>query len=638
MIVLSCSNICKSFGENKIIENISLSLQDKDKAGLVGVNGAGKSTLFKILSGELSQDSGDVYVHKDKTVGYLPQNMSLTSHGTVIEELLEVYRPLIDMEHRLRELEILMARTENIENKDYHISLMNEYSKLLDEFNMRNGYSYMSNVKGVLFGLGFSEDDFDKKINVLSGGQKTRVALGKLLLTKPDILLLDEPTNHLDLDALEWLEDFLKDYKGTLFIISHDRYFLDTVTNRTFELSSHELEDYEGNYSFYIKERAQRKLNELKQYELQQKEIERQEAIIERFRSYNREKSIKQAESREKALDKIERLKRPDTDQKGANIIFKAGTRSGNDVLSISNLAKSYGQKKLFSDLNIEIKRGERVALIGPNGTGKTTLFRIIMNQVKPDFGEVVFGRNVIPGYYDQEQADLDDNKTIIDEIWDAYPNLTQTKLRTVLGSFLFYGEDVFKSIGSLSGGEKSRVALIKLILSESNLLLLDEPTNHLDIISKEASENSLIEYNGTIFTISHDRYFLNRVATRILYLDSSGIYDYPGNYSYYLEKKGRPTRFVEEQENNSSVTRTAMKEEKRKQKELELREKQHKEYVEKLESEIASLEEEIKKFNELMCKEEVYSNPQKSAEIHEKVKNTETRLKDLYTEWEKNI
>lgn len=646
MIVLSCNNICKSYGINTVLENISFSLQDGDKTGLVGINGAGKSTLFKILQGELHADSGEAFVQKNKTIGYLSQDMSLDSGDTIMEEMLKVYQDLIDMENRLRELEILISKEENMEDADYHNKLMKEYSRLMDEFSMGEGYGYKSYIKGVLSGLGFTEDEFEKKINVLSGGEKTRVALGKLLLTKPDILLLDEPTNHLDLEAVEWLEDFLKGYKGSILVISHDRFFLDVITNRMIELSSHRIDEYLGNYTSYISEREKRKENQIKQYVLQQKEIERQEVIIERFRSYNREKSIKQAESREKALEKIDRIERPEFDDKTAKISFETRVRSGNDVLSISNLSKSYNGRTLFKDLSLDIRRGERVALIGPNGTGKTTLFRIIQELVKQDMGEVTLGRNVNIGYYDQEQSDLNEDNTIIDEIWDAYPGLTQTKLRTILGAFLFSGEDAFKKISLLSGGEKSRVALIKLILSEANFLLLDEPTNHLDIISKEVLESALLNYNGTIFTISHDRYFLNRAVTRIIYLDSeNGITEYPGNYSYYLEKKGRPTRFLEQPMYGSSLTggsssinKTAAKEEKKKIKEQAVREKQQKDAVLSIEDTITKLEERMAELHMLMCLQEVYSDPQKSQEMHEEINSIESKLEELYDEWEQNV
>lgn len=639
MIVLSCNNICKLYGITTVLQNITFNVQDGDRVGLVGINGAGKSTLFKILVGQLPFDSGNMYVAKDKTIGYLPQDMALDSSSTIMEEMLKVYQDLIDMEKEIRQLEAMISDEQYIRDEDYHGKLMDKYSNLLEEFGEKNGYGYKSFIRGVLSGLGFSENDMDKKINILSGGQKTRVALAKLLLIKPDILLLDEPTNHLDLDAVEWLEDFLKAYNGCVFIISHDRFFLDVITNRIFELSNCKLDEYNGNYSSYVKEREIRRENLLKQYTLQQKEIARQEAIIERFRSYNREKSIKQAESREKALDRIDRIEKPDRDPEAARIIFETRVRSGNDVLSIKNLSKSFGSRTLFSDINLEIKRGERVALIGPNGTGKTTIFRIIMGALNPDGGTVSIGRNVTIGYYDQEQSDLNEDKNIVDEIWDAYPDLTQTRLRTILGAFLFTGEEIFKPINLLSGGEKSRVAMIKLILSKSNLLLLDEPTNHLDIISKEALEKALSGYNGTIFTISHDRYFLNKVVDRIIYLSSEGcITEYPGNYSYYLEKKGRPTRFIEPVEKNTGITKTAAREEKKKLKEKALKEKQKKEALKNIEDNIASLEENIANLEKQLCREEIYSNPDKSQKVHNNIKETQSKLDELYKEWEDMI
>lgn len=639
MIILSCNNICKLYGINTVLENITFNVQDGDRVGFVGINGAGKSTLFKIIVGELPFDSGNLYVARDKTIGYLPQDMALNSSCTIIEEMLKVYQDIIDMEKQINKLETMISDEQYIRDEDAHSRLLEQYSNLLEKFGEKNGYGYKSFIRGVLTGLGFKEEDMGKKINILSGGQKTRVALAKLLLIKPDILLLDEPTNHLDLDAVEWLEDFLKAYKGSVFIISHDRFFLDVTTNRIFELSNHRLEEYNGNYSSYVKESEIRRENLLKQYELQQKEIARQEAIIERFRSYNREKSIKQAESREKALGKIERIEKPDREPQAARITFETRIRSGNDVLSLRDLSKSFGSKNLFKDISLDIKRGERVALIGPNGTGKTTLFRIIMGSVNPDSGTVQLGRNVNTGYYDQEQSDLDESKNIIDEIWDAYPDLTETRLRTILGAFLFTGEEIFKPIKLLSGGEKSRVAMIKLILSKSNLLLLDEPTNHLDIISKEALESALNNYDGTIFTISHDRYFLNKVAQRILYLDSTnGITEYPGNYSYYLEKKGRPTRFIEPVEINTGMTKTAAREEKKKRKEKALKEKQKKEELKNIEDEISSLEEKAASLKEQLCREEVYSNPDKSQEVNNMIKDTQSNLKELYKKWEDMI
>jgi len=565
--------------------------------------------------------------------------MSLDSSCSIMDEMLKVFDDLICMENRLRELEIMIASEKNMDDESLHSKLLKEYSDLLDDFMSQNGYGYNSLIRGVLSGLGFSQEDFNKRVNILSGGQKTRVALGKLLLTKPEILLLDEPTNHLDLDAVEWLEDFLKAYKGSIIMISHDRFFLDMVTNKTFELSNHKIDEYNGNYSYYTRDREVRLENLMKQYALQQKEIARQEIIIERFRSYNREKSIKQAESREKTLDRIDRIERPDSDPKAAKIIFETRIKSGNDVLSIDKISKCYNSQTLFKDISFNIKRGERVAIIGPNGTGKTTIFRIIMKLVASDEGNVNLGRNVYTGYYDQEQSDLNEDNTVIDEIWDTYPDITQTKLRTVLGAFLFPGEDAFKGISLLSGGEKSRVALIKLMLSRSNFLLLDEPTNHLDIISKEALENALLSYDGTVLTISHDRYFLNKVANRIIYLDSDkGITEYPGNYSYYLEKKGRPTRFIEEPVVLGGMTKTASKEEKRKLREHNQREKQEREMLKTLEDEIGVSEKRVAELQNLMCQEEYYSNPQKSQLIHDELKELEDRLQKLYEEWEQKI
>jgi ATPase components of ABC transporters with duplicated ATPase domains len=639
MIVLTCNNISKSYGVDTVLDYISFNIQDGDRIGFVGVNGAGKSTLFKIIVGQLSSDSGNVYMAKDKTIGYLSQDMALDSSSTIMEEMLKVYQGLIDMENRIRELEIMIASEENMKDEEYHNKLMKQYSNLLDEFGSSNGYGYKSFIRGVLSGLGFDEDDFNKKVNILSGGQKTRLALAKLLLIKPDILLLDEPTNHLDLDAVEWLEDFLKAYKGCIFVISHDRFFLDVITNRIIELSNNKIEEYNGNYSSYVKEREVRRENLYKQYNLQQKEIARQEAIIERFKSYNREKSIKQAESREKVLNKIERIDKPDNDPQAARIKFETRVRSGNDVLSVEDISKSFGSRTLFNNINFEIRRGERVAIIGPNGTGKTTLFRIIMGAVNQDSGSITLGRNVNVGYYDQEQSDLNEEKTVVDEIWDSYPDLTQTKLRTILGAFLFSGEEIFKPISLLSGGEKSRVAMIKLILSKSNFLLLDEPTNHLDIISKEALERALLNYEGTILTISHDRYFLNKVANRIMYFDgAAGITEYPGNYSYYLEKKGRPARFMELTDSTPGVSKTAVREEKKKLKEIALKEKQKKEAINAIEEEIAASERTISELHEAMCREDVYSDPEKSQEIHNRIKDIETKLEELYAEWEERV
>ena len=513
MIILSCNNLNKSFGVDSILENISFTINEGDKVGIIGVNGTGKTTLFKIISNEYGYDSGDIYTSKDCEIGYLEQNTNFYSENTILDEVLEVFKPLIEMEANLRELEVKIAEEGSKPNSQILNKLMDEYSHKMELFSANNGYGYKSEAKGVLIGLGFKESDFDKQVNVLSGGEKTRVLLGKLLLKKPTLLLLDEPTNHLDAEAIEWLEFFLKQYKGTVMLISHDRYFLDQVVNRTFEIYNKKLKAYNGNYSDFIELSKVEKELEIKKYEDQQKEIKKQEESIERLKAYGREKHLKRARSKEKALDKVEVLDKPELYRKKAKISFDPSVVSGNDVIQIRDMSMGFDDRILFKDLNLDIYRGEKVALIGPNGIGKSTLFKIIMNEVTPLTGEVKLGTNVNVSYFHQEQKTLNLNNTIIDEIWDENPNLTQTQIRTMLGAFLFENDDVFKQISSLSGGERARVAILKLILSKANFLLLDEPTNHLDIDSKEVLEEALNNYTGTIFTISHDRYFLNKIG-----------------------------------------------------------------------------------------------------------------------------
>jgi ATP-binding cassette subfamily F protein 3 len=508
MIVLSCKDICKSYGIRDVLKNITFSINEGEKVGIIGANGEGKSTLFKIISKELSQDSGEIFIDKNKTLGYLSQNLALDSEKNIYEETLSVFSDLLNIEERLSSIEIKLNEPYDENNAAYHDKLIKDYTTLQDIYSHKGGYTYKGEISRVLKGLGFLDDDFFKSIETLSGGQKTRVALCKLLLRKPDILLLDEPTNHLDLEAISWLEDYMKVYKGTVLVISHDRFFLDSVTTNTFEVINGSVDCYNVPYSKFIEQRKKNYEAKLKAYNLQQAEIKRQEAIIEKFRSFNREKSIRAAESREKALDRIERLEAPTAEKEASKIKFEASIKSGYDVLHIENMNKSYGEKTLFTNLNMDLKRGDKIALIGENGRGKTTLFKIIMDKISPDSGVKILGTNVNVGYYDQEQSDLNLNKTIIDEVWDDYPNLTTSKLRGVLASFLFTGDDVFKSIDKLSGGEKCRINLLKLMLSKSNLLLLDEPTNHLDIMSREALEDALLDYDGTVMVISHDRYF----------------------------------------------------------------------------------------------------------------------------------
>ena len=635
MIILSCKDICKSYGIRDVLKDITFSINDGDKVGIIGANGEGKSTLFKIITKEISQDSGEIFIDKNKTLGYLSQNLALDSDKNIYEEALSVFEELLNIEERLSSLEIKMNEPYDENNASYHDKLIKDYTTLQDIYSHKGGYVYKGEISRVLKGLGFTEDDFYKSINTLSGGQKTRVALCKLLLRKPDIILLDEPTNHLDLEAISWLEDYMKNYKGTVLVISHDRFFLDSVTTSTFEVIGGKVECYNVPYSKFIDLRKKNYEAKLKAYNLQQSEIKRQEAIIEKFRSFNREKSIRAAESREKALDKMERIEAPTHEKEGSKIKFEASIKSGYDVLHIEDMNKSYGEKTLFTNLNIDLKRGEKVALIGENGRGKTTLFKIIMDKVEADRGIKVLGTNVNVGYYDQEQSDLNLDKTILDEVWDEFPNLTTSKLRSYLASFLFTGDDVFKIINTLSGGEKCRINLLKLMLSKSNLLLLDEPTNHLDIISREALEDAILEYDGTLMVISHDRYFLNKVIGRILELKEDGIAEYLGNYSYYQEKKLNPTRFEDYEELANGKTKTQLKDEKKKKREAEKEAKSLQLKIKNLEKTIAEKEDELTNLQEQLCLESVYSNPSESQRVNGEIKKLEDTISQLYEEWE---
>lgn len=634
MIVLSCNNLNKSFGIDTILENISFTVNEGDKVGIIGVNGTGKTTLFKVLSGIYGYDSGDIYLGKGVEIGYLEQNTNFQSEKTIYEEVLEVFSDLMDMENYIRDLEIKIAEEGSNPNSKILDKLMNEYSQKLELFSELNGYGYKSEVKGILKGLGFSDSDMETPINILSGGEKTRVLLSKLLLKKPSLLLLDEPTNHLDSDAIEWLEVFLKQYKGTVIIISHDRYFLDQVVNRVFEIHNKRLKTYNGNYSKFIELSNVEKELEVKRYEDQQKEIKKQEESIDRLKAYGREKHLKRARSKEKMLDKVDVLDKPDVFRKKASIQFSPSVSSGNDVLQVEDLSMGYGERILFKDINFNIYRGEKVALIGANGIGKSTLFKIIMNEIIPLTGTAKLGANVHVDYFHQEQKTLNLDNTIIDEIWNDHPNLNQTTLRNMLGSFLFEDEEVFKKISTLSGGERARVAILKLILSNSNFLLLDEPTNHLDIDSKEVLEEALLNYTGTLFTISHDRYFLNTVVDKILVLDSEGITEYLGNYDYYMDKK-KQTIEMNTIETTEEKTKTQLKDEKRK--EREQRELERKAIVKRqnIEKEIEEIELEIEELNVLMCQEEIYSNPEKSKEVSQNKTSLEDRLNNLYEEWE---
>lgn len=634
MIALSCNNVNKSFGIDSILENISFSINEGDRVGLVGVNGTGKTTLLKIVAGLEDYDSGDIYFSKGSNVGYLQQNANFQSDKTIIDEVMSVFSHLIEMEESLRELEHNIAlESSNNDSKSFD-SMMAKYSSDLEKFNEMNGYGYKSEVRGVLKGLGFEEDEFQKPVNVLSGGQKTRVLLSKILLQKPDILLLDEPTNHLDIEAVEWLELFLKQYKGTIVLISHDRYFLDQLVNTVLEIHNKRLRTYNGDYTHFMKQRLVNEDIEKRQYENQQEEIKRQQAVIDKLKSFGREKQVKRARSREKALDKMEVLDRPDYARNKARISFDTQISSGNDVMQVEGLAMGFEEQNLFENINFNIYKHEKVALIGPNGIGKSTLFNLIEKKLEPRAGKINLGTNVNIGYYDQEQEGLDPVNSIIEEIRNENPLLTDTEIRNYLAAFLFTGEDVFKLIESLSGGEKARVALLKLMLSKSNFLLLDEPTNHLDIDSKDVLEEALIDYEGTLFMISHDRYFLNRVSNKILSLTQDGLAEYLGNYDYYLEKK-RQAELSEEEIVETTKTKTQIKEERRKEKERQKEEKKLRERSKKIEEEISEIEGIIEDLDAKMCLEEYYSDPQKSVEVAKEKSSLEERLAMLYEEWE---
>lgn len=637
MIVLSCKNVSKAYGIEVILKSVTISIDEGERVGLVGPNGAGKSTLLKIITKQLDPDDGEIFIDKNKKIGYLAQHLSLESSSSIYQEVLSVFQDLLDLETKLRELEAEMNIPYDSSNSEYHDKIIKEYTVLSEVFVNRGGYTFKANISRVLQGLGFTEKDYEKPIDILSGGQKTRIALCKLLLSNPDILLLDEPTNHLDLETIEWLEEYLKSYKGSIIVVSHDRFFLDAITTKTFDMNNGIVDTYNGNYSAYVELKKKAYEEKLKAYTLQQQEIKRQEEIIERYRSFNREKSIKAAESRQKALDKIERVDAPIKDKKITKLQFQTPIKSGNDVLHIEDLSKGFSDKLLFNNLNLDIKRGERVALIGENGRGKTTLFKILIGQVSPDEGVCVLGKNVYIGYYDQEQSNLDDDKTVLDEVWDEFPNLTTTELRNSLAIFLFTGDEVFKKISSLSGGEKCKINLLKLILSKSNFLLLDEPTNHLDIMSREALEDAILGYDGTIITISHDRYFLNKIAEKIYELNENGVKTYLGNYNYYVEKKNNPLRF-EELEENEGKTKTQIQYEKKKKREEEKLQKQKQLQVKHLEEEISNIEKKLDEFNSLLCLEEVYSDPKKSEEINKQISDYQYKLDELYSSWEEII
>ncbi len=648
-MVLSCSNISKSFGTTEILANVSFHINDREKAAIVGINGAGKSTLLKIIIGELTADEGNITFAKGSTIGYLSQQQDLKSGNTIYEEMYRVKQNIIDLDKRIREQELMMKNAEGERLEQ----MLHTYTNLTHAFEILNGYAYKSEVTGILKGLGFAEEELDKKVDTLSGGQKTRIALGKLLLSQPDILLLDEPTNHLDLLSIAWLETYLINYNGAVVVVAHDRYFLDKVVTKVIELDHRKARTFEGNYSDYVYKKSIQQNAMYKAYLNQQREIKHQEEVISKLRSFNREKSIRRAESREKMLDKIERLEKP-AENMQMHFSIEPRILSGNDVLRVEGLAKSYGSLNLFSDINFEIKRGEKVAIIGNNGTGKTTILKIITGSVDADAGEVQLGSKVHVGYYDQEMQLLSPDKTLFDELQDTYPNLDNTAVRNILAAFLFTEDDVFKRIKDISGGERGRVSLAKLMLSEANFLILDEPTNHLDIASKEILENVLNAYGGTILYVSHDRYFINKTATRILDLTEEQLLNYIGDYDYYLEKKpeveaaylkstgekagnttGKPwpvsntaSRGTDEAVSNNKLTWQQQKEE-------QARIRKRKNDLNRIEDEIHSLEERDKEIDSMLIREEIYTDAHKLMELHSEKKEIEHRLEELLTEWE---
>ena len=637
-MILACQNINKAFGTNVILKDASFHIEEKEKAAIVGINGAGKSTLLKIIMKQIPADSGEVILAKDRTIGYLAQHEAVSSGNSIYEELLEVKQDIFELERHIRTLELQMKSQSGGELEQ----TLELYNRLNTEFEQKNGYACKSEIVGVLKGLGFTEDEFSKQVDTLSGGQKTRVALGKLLLAKPDLILLDEPTNHLDMQSIAWLENFLINYSGAVIIVAHDRYFLNRVVSKVIEIDHAKATTFLGNYSAYSEKKAQLRDSQLKAWMNQQREIKHQQEVIDKLKSFNREKSIKRAESREKMLEKMEVLDRPDTEVQELKLSLEPRFPSGNDVLRVEGLAKSFGDHTLFTDLDFEIKRGERVALIGNNGTGKTTILKIINELLAADAGSFTLGSKVCIGYYDQEHHVLHMEKTLFEEISDDYPTLTNTEIRNVLAAFLFTGDDVFKRISDLSGGERGRVSLAKLMLSEANFLILDEPTNHLDILSKEILEQALNRYTGTVFYVSHDRYFINQTATRILELTGNTLVNYIGNYDYYLEKKDELTKIyvpsaTEEETASlpSSSAETAGKLTWQQQKEEQARIRKRQNELKKTEDRIHVLEVRDKEIDELLSQEDVYTDVSRLMELNKEKESIQKELEVLYEKWE---
>lgn len=629
-MILSCNNISKSFGTDVIIKSCSFNIEDHEKAAIVGINGAGKSTLLKIITGIEPADTGLVTLAKDKTLGYLSQQQNLNSDNTIYDELLSVKQYILDMEAQLRSIENQMKSADDTALE----TLMKKYSDLNHEFELNNGYAYKSEITGVLKGLGFAEEDFTLNVNTLSGGQKTRVTLGRLLLSKPDIILLDEPTNHLDMESISWLENYLLNYSGAVLIVAHDRYFLDKIVSKIIELDNGNATVFSGNYTDYASKKAILRNMQLKEYLNQQREIKHQEEVITKLKQFNREKSIKRAESREKMLNKMEFVDKPEILNDKMDIKLEPNVISGNDVLTVDNLTKGFDGTVLFDNISFQIKRGERVALIGSNGTGKTTILKLINGIIPADSGSIYLGAKVNIGYYDQEHHVLDPDKTIFDEIRDAYPDLNNTQIRNTLAAFLFTNEDVFKYIKDLSGGERGRVSLAKLMLSNANFLILDEPTNHLDITSKEILENALNSYTGTVLFVSHDRYFINSTATRIIELANKTVVNYIGNYDYYLEKKdilgAKPITNNTSKSSSSAISKLNWQEEKVKQ----AQQKKIKNEIKRTEERMALIEAEIEELDNMYADPAISSDTAKLMEIHTRKEALSKELDELYDKW----
>lgn len=640
-MILSCNNITKTFGTDTILSDCSFHIEEREKAAIVGPNGAGKSTLLKIIMGRLPADDGTVTISKDKTLGYLAQHQNLSSDGTIYDELLSVKKDIIALEEKIRETEQQMKNA-TCEQLD---TLLDQYTKMNHQFELENGYAYQSEIVGVLKGLGFTEDDFSLPVNTLSGGQKTRVALGKLLLSKPDIILLDEPTNHLDMESIRWLENYLLGYNGSVIIVAHDRYFLDRIVTKIIEIENTHVTVFSGNYTAYADKKKILRNMQLKEYLNQQREIKHQQEVITKLKQFNREKSIKRAESREKMLDKLEVVDKPAEINDKMNIELNPSVISGNDVLSVSHLSKAFDDNTLFTDISFDIKRGERVALIGNNGTGKTTILKIINDILPADSGEIKLGSKVTIGYYDQEHHVLDPDKTLFDELQDAYPDLNNTQIRNTLAAFLFTNDDVFKYIRDLSGGERGRVSLAKLMLSNANFLILDEPTNHLDMVSKEILENALNSYTGTVLYVSHDRYFINTTATRIIELVGQTTVNYIGNYDYYIEKKDALTAaaLAGKPADSSSAVSAAQKNAQKESAKADWKQskeeqallKKKKNELKKTEERITVIEDRLKAIEEESALPEVCTDTARLLELHKESTKLSEELDTLYEKWE---